>query len=157
METGLHLASSVPHAIKKAIRSETAKRIVPRAMMKLIRICNSRLRFAAGVRPLSELNGDRGRPINREYVNLFLHEVSSVIRGRCLEFQENTYTSRFGADRVRAIDILHKELGNPNATIVADLTKKNGIPSDPLIASSVRTCCTVSSTSKKWSLNCTES
>jgi SAM-dependent methyltransferase len=127
----------VPHAITKAIRSSvristpvlarTAKRIVPRAMMKLIRLCNSRVRFAAGVRPL---NGDRGEPINREYVNLFLHEVSSVIRGRCLEFQENTYTSRFGADRVRAIDILHKELGNPNATIVADLTKKNGIPSD---------------------------
>jgi SAM-dependent methyltransferase len=110
--------------------ARTAKRIVPPAIRKLIRICNSRVKFATGVRPLSDGPWDRGQPIYRDYLELFLHDASSVIRGRCLEFQDDTYTSRFGGDRVSTIDILHRDPGNPNATIVADLTTENGISGD---------------------------
>jgi len=110
--------------------AKTAKQIGPQAVTKLFQICRSRVRFALGVRPLSERWGDRGWPMHRDYLDLFLHEVSSVIRGRCLEFQEDAYTSRFGGDRVSSVDILHRDPGNPNATIVADLTKGNGLPSD---------------------------
>ena len=72
---------------------------------------------------------DRGVPILRHYLEQFLREFSSDIRGHILEFQEDSYTSRFGADRVVKKDILHKEDDNPNATIVADITKPNDIPS----------------------------
>lgn len=50
------------------------------------------------------------------------------IRGHCLEFQEDSYTSRFGRERIHKIDILHKEAGNPAATLIADLTQENEIP-----------------------------
>ena len=73
---------------------------------------------------------DRGVPIHRHYVEEFLQEFSSDIRGHSLEFQEDSYMSRFGGDRVTKKDILHKEYDNPNATIVADLTKRNHISSE---------------------------
>jgi SAM-dependent methyltransferase len=73
---------------------------------------------------------DRGVPIHRHYVEQFLQEFSRDIRGHCLEFQEDSYMSRFGTGRVTEGDILHKEYDNPNATIVADITKRNDIPSD---------------------------
>ena len=44
--------------------------------------------------------------------------------------KEDLYSSRFGGDYVTRLDILHPELGNPKATIVADLTKGDGLPSD---------------------------
>jgi SAM-dependent methyltransferase len=62
--------------------------------------------------------------------DLFFQEFSSDICGHCLEFREDYYTSRFGGERVIKIDILHRDDGNPNATIVADLTKTNNIPSN---------------------------
>jgi SAM-dependent methyltransferase len=92
----------------------------------------ARVRFAAGVQPLSYLWGyDRGLEIARFYLEkLFLHEFSSDIRGHCLEFNDARYTSCFGGDQVTRLDILHKEEGNPDATIVADLTQPNDIPSN---------------------------
>jgi SAM-dependent methyltransferase len=96
-----------------------------------IRYPYSRLRLTFGLRPMSYLWGlDRGVPIHRHYVEEFLQEFSSDIRGHSLEFQEDSYMSRFGGDRVTKKDILHKEYDNPNATIVADLTKRNHISSE---------------------------
>jgi SAM-dependent methyltransferase len=87
------------------------------------------LRLAFGLQPASFLWGlDRGLPIHRYYLKQFLQGFSSDIYGDCLEFQEDSYTSQFGQHRVIKSDILHKEYGNPNATIVADLTKPNDIP-----------------------------
>ena len=40
---------------------------------------------------------DRGVPIHRHYVEQFLREFASDIRGHSLEFQDDSYTSRFGA------------------------------------------------------------
>jgi SAM-dependent methyltransferase len=50
------------------------------------------------------------------------------IRGHCLEFQEDTYTSAFGQQNVTKLDLLHHDDSNPKATIVADLTAPNSIP-----------------------------
>lgn len=95
-----------------------------------IRYPYGRLRLAFGLKPLSYLWGlDRGIPVHRYYLKQFLQEFSSDIRGHCLEFQEASYTS-LGAGKVIKSDILHKEAGNPNATLVADITKPNDISSN---------------------------
>lgn len=99
-------------------------------LLFFIRYPYAHLRIGIGLRPMSYLWGvDRGVPIHRHYVEQFLQEFSYDIRGHGLEFQEDSYTSRFGADRIIKSDILEKESGNPNATIVADITKPNDIPS----------------------------
>ncbi|WP_376797507.1 methyltransferase domain-containing protein [Thermogemmatispora sp.] len=94
-------------------------------------VLKSRLKVGFGVEALSYLWGfDRGLPIHRYYLERFLQDNSSDIKGHCLEFQEDSYTSRFGGNAVTKIDILHVDDSNPSATIVADLTKPNDIPSD---------------------------
>lgn len=88
----------------------------------------NRVRFALSIEPLSRFWGERGKPIHRYYLEQFLQEFSSDIRGHCLEFQEDSYASRFGEEKISKIDIIHLTDDNPNATIVCDLTKPNHIP-----------------------------
>ena len=88
-----------------------------------------RLQMDIGLRPLSYWWGtDRGLPVHRYYLEQFLTEFSSDIRGRCLEFQDPQYTPRFGADAVETLDILHIDDSNPRATLIADLTTPNDLP-----------------------------
>jgi SAM-dependent methyltransferase len=81
-----------------------------------------------GVEPLSYLWGlDRGLGVYQYYVEQFMREYAADIRGHCLEFQDPTYTPRFGGSAVEKLDILHLDENNRHATIVADLTKPNTI------------------------------
>ena len=73
---------------------------------------------------------DRGFPICHYYIHRFLSANRSDIQGRVLEIEENTYTRKFGGDRVTRSDVLHAVEGNPIATIVADLTRADQIPSN---------------------------
>ena len=73
---------------------------------------------------------DRGLPVDRYYIEQFLRANASDIRGHGLEIKEDLYSTRFGGDRVRRVDILHPEAGNPRATIVADLTRAEHLTSD---------------------------
>ncbi|NMG11222.1 methyltransferase domain-containing protein [Brasilonema sp. UFV-L1] len=84
----------------------------------------------SGVEPLANTWNQRGESIHRTYLEQFLQEFSKDIKGHCLEFQEDSYTSRFGRTQVTKLDILHKETDNPKATIVADLTQPNDVPSN---------------------------
>ncbi len=89
-----------------------------------------RHRMAHGVEPLSENWGcERGEPLCRRYLLEFLREHTADVRGRCLEFQDNHYSGFLGGDKITKLDILNLE-PEPKATIVADLTKPNDIPSD---------------------------
>ena len=72
----------------------------------------------------------RGSAVDRYYIERFLGSCADDIRGRVLEIAENTYTRRFGGERVTHSDVLHVEPGNPAATIVADLTLADDIQSD---------------------------
>jgi SAM-dependent methyltransferase len=72
---------------------------------------------------------DRGLPIDRYYIERFLSAHASDVRGHVLEIGSDTYTHRFGRDRVIRSDVLFVAEGNPKATIVADLTSTNHIPS----------------------------
>jgi SAM-dependent methyltransferase len=83
------------------------------------------------VSPVSPVFGlDRGRAVDRHYVERFLAAHAADIRGRVLEFMNDTYTRKFGGDGVTRRDVLHSVAGNPNATIVADLTGDDPVPSD---------------------------
>jgi SAM-dependent methyltransferase len=81
-------------------------------------------------RPLSDDFGyDRGTPVDRYYIERFLAEHRSNIRGRVLEVKDPVYTERFG-DRVSRSDVLDVDANNPRATIVADLAAADALPSD---------------------------
>jgi SAM-dependent methyltransferase len=72
---------------------------------------------------------ERGTPIDRVYVDTFMGAHAADIRGRVLEIAAPDYTTRFGHD-VQQSDILMATQGNPQATIVGDLTDAPQIPSD---------------------------
>jgi glycosyltransferase involved in cell wall biosynthesis len=77
-----------------------------------------------------EFGYDRGLPIDRYYIDKFLSDYQTDIRGHVLEIADNAYTHRFGGKHVTKSDVLHVVPGNPKATIVGDLTRANHIPSD---------------------------
>lgn len=77
--------------------------------------------------PVSAVYGcDRGRAIDRYYIEAFLERHRDDVRGGVLEVGERTYTERFGGDRVTKSDILHVH-DVPEATVVADLSRADSI------------------------------
>jgi SAM-dependent methyltransferase len=75
------------------------------------------------VTPISRIFGlERGQSIDRHYIEGFLLGHALDVQGNVLEVARDTYTTRFGGGRVRQSHILHVQEGNPEATIVADLT-----------------------------------
>lgn len=83
--------------------------------------------------PISRQWGyDRGTPIDRYHIEQFLARQADDIRGRVLEIGDNEYTRRFGGDRVAHSDVLHVVTGNPQATMIADLSDSSAdrIPSN---------------------------
>ena len=78
----------------------------------------------------SDYGNSRGLEIDRYYIEKFLSEYASDIQGHVLEIKHNTYTVRYGKDRVTKSDVLHPVEGNPDATIVADLTKADHLPAN---------------------------
>jgi len=80
--------------------------------------------------PISrEFGYDRGQPIDRYYIEKFLSGRASDIGGHVLEIGDDTYTRRFGGHRVVRSDVLDVQ-AHPGATIVADLTRADHLPSD---------------------------
>lgn len=68
---------------------------------------------------------DRGTPIDRFYIERFLAAQAGCIRGRVLEVANNDYTLRYGGDDVVQSDVLHPVAGNPRATVIADLARRD--------------------------------
>jgi hypothetical protein len=92
-----------------------------------------RVRFGSLRRtvPISRQFGfDRGLPIDRHYIEGFLAAHAGAIRGHVLEIGDNTYTRRFGGNRIEKSDVFHVSSENPAATIVGDLTCADHVPSD---------------------------
>ena len=83
------------------------------------------------LKPIDESFGwDRGQVIDRYYIETFLAGHVEDIQGRVLEIGHDWYTKKFGGNKVTTSDVLHYTEGNPQATIVADLTKADDIPSN---------------------------
>src|SRR5215211_5314803 len=84
-----------------------------------------------GVEPVSrEFGLDRGRPIDRYYIEGFLARNGGDIRGRVLEIKDSAFTRKYGGDRVTQSDVLDIEETNRRATIVADLSRAGDVPTD---------------------------
>ena len=119
-----------------------ANRILPTSVRRWLQTQRHHLRFSPPVNwvrfgslrrvtPISPVFGlDRGQSIDRYYIEHFLADQAADIRGRVLEIADNSYTTRFGAQRVTRSDVLHVQAGNPKATIVASLVSSEPIPSD---------------------------
>jgi len=78
--------------------------------------------------PISTLFGtDRGQPIDRYYIESFLHRHSADVRGSVLEIGDPAYTLKYGGDRVTGSHVLHVAFDNPQATFVGDLQTGKGV------------------------------
>lgn len=84
-----------------------------------------------GLEPFSRQFGfDRGKPVDRWYIERFLASRSADVRGRVLEVYEDTYTQWYGGDAVESNEVLHKGDDNPAATIIGDLATGEGLPEE---------------------------
>jgi glycosyltransferase involved in cell wall biosynthesis len=93
-----------------------------------------RVRFGTlrRITPVSRRFGwDRGGlPVDRYYIERFLQQHARDIAGHLLEVRDDAYTRRFGGTNVTRSDVLHPTADNEKATIVADLTSADHIPSN---------------------------
>lgn len=82
-------------------------------------------------RPLSDFYGlDRGKPIDRFYIETFLEENQKCIQGTCLELLNDTYTKQYGKNKVVRSDVLDIDTSNKQATIFGDLRSLIATKSD---------------------------
>ena len=83
------------------------------------------------IKPMSNDFGyTRGGPIDRYYIEKFLLKFSSDIKGTVLEVGDNKYTIEYGNHHVIKSDILDINRKNKKATIIADLTNADHVPSN---------------------------
>lgn len=81
--------------------------------------------------PVSRIFGfDRGKPVDRWYIERFLAAHAADVRGRVLEVAEPTYTQWYGGDDVTESEVLHAAPGNDQASVVGDLVTGEGLPRD---------------------------
>jgi hypothetical protein len=81
-----------------------------------------------GLEPVSRQFGfERGKPVDRWYIERFLNGHRPDIRGAVLEVAESTYTQWYGDGEVTKSDVLHRE-GNDDSTVIGDLTTGKGLP-----------------------------
>lgn len=93
------------------------------------RIFRTRRNIQLRSEPISRVFGlDRGKPIDRYYIEAFLHRYNGDIKGCVMEIGDSTYTHTFGGKKVIRSEVLHAVEGNPQATLVGDLATGNGIP-----------------------------
>jgi SAM-dependent methyltransferase len=81
--------------------------------------------------PISPYWGsERGKPIDRHYIERFLAAHSSDIEGHVLEIGDNKYSRMFGGDRITKSDVLHIAESKSKVTIIGDLTCADRVPPD---------------------------
>lgn len=118
--------------------SELARRLLPREARRWLArrtvwppVGIVRFGSLRRLTPISrEWGFDRGQPVDRYYIEAFVAANAEDIRGRVLEIDAPTYTLAFGGKRVTGSDVLHVEESKPGVTIVGDLTRGDGIPSE---------------------------
>ncbi len=117
---------------------DIARRVVPSEFLALMHRWGrrgspvGRAQFGSlrRVKPLSRQFGfDRGLPVDRYYIEDFLSQHATDICGHVLEVRDNTYTKRYGGNRVTESDIISISREDGMPTIVADLTAGDQIPS----------------------------
>ena len=114
-------------SIKKVVPASIYKPIMSRwRRWPIVRWGNVRR-----LQPFSaEMGLDRGHGIDRYYIESFLQQNSTDIKGIVLEIADNTYTLQFGGRNVERSEVLHAIAGNPRATIVGNLETGEHIPAN---------------------------
>ncbi len=113
------LKSRIPPETRRAIRARVARRHGAR--------WGNLRRFE----PFSDHYGfERGTPVDRFYIGRFLAERAGDIRGNVLEVGHAHYARAFPDSTPRDVAILDNDRGNPDATIIADLSERDSLPSD---------------------------
>jgi SAM-dependent methyltransferase len=111
------LASSLPSRARTAVRR------------RLTRLNRPRWGNLRRREPFSGYYGfDRGTPVDRFYIERFLAKHARDIRGTVLEVGSARYARAFREpppDRVEIVDI---DAGNPETSIVADLSEPSSLP-----------------------------
>lgn len=126
-----HEGGMIRHPLLRSL----ARGVLPAAIRRRVRHGRTPLRVNLGdlrrVTPISPWFGhDRGRPIDRYYIEGFLAEHAPDVRGRVLEVGDDTYTQRFGGAAVTRSDVLHVAAGHPGATIAGDLADGGMLPDE---------------------------
>lgn len=127
----------VPHSFKDSVKG-VVRALVPPSVRRRLLHYRQELPAVGAVRfghlrrtdPISRYYGyDRGKPIDRYYIEKFLRQESACITGRVLEIGERTYTQTFGQNVVQS-DMLHVHDGVEGATYIDDLTDGSTLPSN---------------------------
>jgi len=83
------------------------------------------------VKPISKVFGfDRGKPIDRYYIEKFLAENKELIQGVVLEIAEDTYGKKFGSNVEKNLIFDYTKTGY--ADITGDLTDIKTLPKDAI-------------------------
>lgn len=81
--------------------------------------------------PISKIFGlDRGIPIDRYYIEAFLNKNKDDIKGSVFEIGDATYSKKYGNNQIEKLDVLHAVPGNPQATLIGDLSTGEGVPKE---------------------------
>jgi SAM-dependent methyltransferase len=83
------------------------------------------------MRPLSSRWGhDRGRPVDRHYIEAFLASHAEDVRGKVVAIGDDDYIRAYGGDRVTESVVLDVDPDNARATMHADLADSGSVPAD---------------------------
>ena len=135
----LRTATMAPLPLLKVLASRSATAIIRRLPRPLGRLFGEVLwspsvgsvRFGdfGRTRPISNDYGfDRGKPLDRYYIEGALSKCSELVRGRVLEVGGREYTELLGGDRVKSSDVLDINPLNPAATVIGDLGAHGALP-----------------------------
>jgi SAM-dependent methyltransferase len=81
--------------------------------------------------PLSGDYGfERGKPVNRRYIESFLSEYQSDVHGSVLEVGGSRYSEALGGDRVAELTVVDIDTTNRGATLIADLAATESLNRD---------------------------
>jgi hypothetical protein len=114
------------------VKIQKLKRKIKKNLCQLNQSCITTIHLDKEVQPISSVFGcDRGTPIDRYYIEKFLAENKSKIKGVCCEIAEDAYCSGLGHNIIKQ-EVFDYDNANPLATIIGDLTKHESLPTNHL-------------------------
>lgn len=130
-----HPPGVLGHAAKRRARPGTDRRCcqngadAPKIRQRLRARLSWMSRFTdLPLEPLSDHYGfDRGTPLDRRYIEAFLHERRGAIRGSVLEVQDDTYTARFASHHISESTVVDIDRSNRRATLITDLERPDSL------------------------------
>jgi SAM-dependent methyltransferase len=115
--------SRLPPAAQRVVRHVGRRVRGGKAHGRLIRFGN-----LGRVTPIDPNWGlSRGTPVDRYFIEGFMHRHGDLITGRVLEVQNDGYARGYGIG-VTHVEVVDIDASNPAATIVADLGVANSLP-----------------------------